>query len=117
MFPASQPNGRRHEQSGIHVSASAADFDEFPKQVGETTAFLQREFEQLMRLCRFPGVTSVTLDFGIERRDVAVQCDYLPPDLMRLASSLGIGIELSQYPISDRASNAETTRATDPKSE
>ena len=45
-----------------------------------------------------PGVEDMRLDFGIERRDVAVQCDYLPPDLIRVAALLGLGIELSQYP-------------------
>ena len=42
------------------------------------------------------------LDFGIERRDVAVQSDNLSSDLVRLAGSLGLAIELSQYPASDK---------------
>jgi len=98
VLPASQPNGRRLEQSGVHVSASDADFDEFPRQVAEATEFLRAEAEQVRRLCQFPGVEGVTLDFGIARRDAVVQCDYLPPELVRLAGSLGLGIELSQYP-------------------
>lgn len=97
VFPASQPNGRQHDRSGVHVTASDADFSEFPRQVAEATAFLQAEFEQVRRLCAWPGVEAVDLDFGIERRDVAVQCDRLPPALIRLAGSLGLGIELSQY--------------------
>src|SRR4029453_13649532 len=50
------------------------------------------------RLCTFSGVESVTLDFGISRRDVAVQCSQLPSELVRLAGSLGLNIELSLYP-------------------
>ena len=39
------------------------------------------------------------LDFGYGRcPTAAVQCDYLPPELLALAGSLGIGIELSLYP-------------------
>ncbi len=101
VFPASQPEGRKHARSGVHVLASDADFDEFPLQVAEATAFLQSEFAQLRSLCEYAGVETVSLDFGVARRDVVVQCDYLPPELVRLAGSLGLGIELSQYPASN----------------
>ena len=101
VFPASQPEGRRHERSGVHVVASNADFDEFPRQVAEATAFLRSEHEQLKRLTSWPGVDGVVLDFGIERRDVVVQCDVLPPDLLRVVGELGLAIELSQYPVGD----------------
>src|SRR5262245_49231771 len=85
VFPASQPDGRRHERSGIHVIASEADFDDFPRQVAEATAFLLAEAKQVSRLCEWPGVEEVSLDFGIRRREAAVQSDYLPPELVRLA--------------------------------
>jgi hypothetical protein len=49
------------------------------------------------RLAGWPGIECVTL----ERRDVAVQCDELPAVLVRLAGSLGLGIELSHYPARD----------------
>lgn len=98
VFSASQPDGRRHEQSGVHVAASDADFGEFPRQVAEATAFLRAEAEQVRRLVEWPGVEGVTLDFGVARRDVAVQCDHLPTELVQLAASLGLAIELSQYP-------------------
>ncbi len=96
--PLTQPDGRRYEQSGVNVTASGADFDQFPQQVADVTAFLWAESEQVSRLCDFPGVEGVDLDFGVERRDVAVQCDRLPPELVRLAAAFGLGIELSQYP-------------------
>jgi hypothetical protein len=38
------------------------------------------------------------LDFGCWFRDVAAQFEYLPPELLVRAGSLGIGIELSFYP-------------------
>ncbi|HEV7998820.1 MAG TPA: hypothetical protein VGP63_02995 [Planctomycetaceae bacterium] len=82
----------------MHVVLRGADFHEFPKQVAGATAFLLAEAEEIRRLRTFPGVEDVTLDFGIERRDVVVQSDHLPADLIRAAGALGLGIELSQYP-------------------
>ena len=106
VFPGSQPEGRKNEQSGVHVSASDADFHEFPKQVEEATAFLRSYYEQVRQLCEFPGVEGVTLDFGLSRRDVVVQCDKLSAELVRLAGSLDLAIELSQYPASDKGTAA-----------
>ncbi len=98
MFPASQPDGRRNEQSGVHLVVSDAGFEEFPRQVEEAIAFLRAHGGEVRQLVQFPGVESACLDFGVTRRDVAVQCEYLPPELVRLAGELGLGIELSQYP-------------------
>ncbi|MBI4617235.1 MAG: hypothetical protein HY720_26720 [Planctomycetes bacterium] len=91
----------------MHVLASAADFGEFPRQVSETIAFLHAHAEQVRRLCSFPGVDGVTLDFGIARRDVPVQCDTFPAELVRDAGSLGLSIELSQYPAEEAESDAQ----------
>lgn len=97
--PASQPDGPRNQRSGVHISVSDADFDDFAGQVTEAIDFLRKNNVELQRLCGWGGVDDVTLDFGIERRDVALQCDYFPAELVRLAGLLGMGIELSQYPI------------------
>src|SRR5687768_12921621 len=75
VFPASQPNGRRHKRSGLHVTASEADFEEFQLQVKEAIEFLRANSDEVLRLCQFPGVEDVTLDFGIARRNVEMQCD------------------------------------------
>ncbi len=106
VLPASQPNGRRHEWSGVHLSASNADFGDFPRQVKEATEFLRANAAEIRRLCEFPGVEGVTLDFGIARRDVPLQCDHLQAELVRLAGSLGLAIELSQYPAEESAGTA-----------
>jgi|SRR5215471_16438854 len=98
VFPVSGPDGRRHEQSGVHVVVSDAGFDDFPRQVAEATAFLTTHERELRRLSAFPGVEPMVLDFGIARRDVPIQCDRLPSDLLQLAGALAIDIELSQYP-------------------
>jgi hypothetical protein len=97
IYPASRPNGPRHDRSGVHVSVSDADFSDLARQAREVADFLQARRDEIRQLCEFPGIEDVTLDFGIERRDVPIQCDYLPPDLVRLAGALGLGIELSNY--------------------
>ena len=100
VYSASQPKGRRQERSGLHVRINDAGFEELARQTAEATLFLQANREELRRLRAFPGVEDVTLDFGISRREVASQCDYLPPELVSIAGSLGLGIELSQYAVS-----------------
>lgn len=98
-FPGStHPGSKRNDKSGMHLPVSITEFIEFPKQVAEATAFLEAETEEIQRLAMFPGVEGVTLDFGIECRDVAVQCDLLPADLIRVAGSLGLSIMVSRYP-------------------
>ena len=80
---AKKPEGRKHKGSGINIVVSEADFNEFPRQVDEATAFLEAHKEELLRLRCFPGIEAMTIDFGIARRDVIVQCDFLPPPLIR----------------------------------
>jgi hypothetical protein len=73
------------------------------------TDFLREHEMELARLSRYPGVAEVYLDFGYDRRpEAAVQCDYLPPELLGLAGSLGIGIVLSLYPSSNESEMIET---------
>ena len=90
--PSSSPTGPRFPWSGVHIPVSDAAFDDFPRQTVEATAFLRAEFKQIQRLCQWPGIESVTLDFGIERRDAAVQCDVLPAELIAVAGLLGLEI-------------------------
>src|SRR6185295_4997963 len=82
--------------SGLSLDVSSADGD-FDAEIAVAIAFLSIHEAELRRLRDFPGVTDVRLDFGYYRRDVAAQCDYLPPELLARAGKLGIGIELSLY--------------------
>lgn len=97
--PASEPQRKVHESSGLHVDVSGADFGNLHDQIQDAISFLQKHKMELERLCKFPGVERVILDFGIAKRATAAQYDHFPPELLYLAGSLGIGIELSQYPI------------------
>ena len=64
----------------------------------EVVRYLSAKFDELRRLQNFPGVTDLCLDFGYYRRDVVVQCDRLPAELIKLAGSLGMSIEVTLYP-------------------
>jgi hypothetical protein len=88
---------RIHKWSGFTMVASEADMDDVPQQIADAMNFLTTNHEELSKLQNFPGAETVSLDFGIEDRDVGVQCDYFPPELLRLAGNLGIGIEITRY--------------------
>jgi hypothetical protein len=97
VHPRTQPDGRRRTRSGVHISASEADFDQFELQIQDAIKFLKENETALRHLCGFPSV-DVTLNFGISRRDVICQVDNFPAELVRLAGALGMSIELTQYP-------------------
>lgn len=83
------------ETAGFNVVIS--DADEIGAQVKDTMAFLDRHHGDLLRLSIMADVEELILDFGIARRDVPGQFDYLPPDLVRAAAGFRMGIEFSQY--------------------
>jgi hypothetical protein len=105
VFPASQPTGRLHERSRVHVAVSEAAFEEFSRQVEDAITFLGVKREEVRRLMNFPGVEAVVLDFGVSRRDVLLECYFLPPELIQRAGELGLGVELSQYPAEEGGEN------------
>lgn len=101
---SSLPEGAKWSASGFHVGVSDADFHDLAGQIRDTLDFLREHEAELQRLVSFQGVECVVLDFGIARRDVAVQSDAFPPVLLALAGRLNLHIELSQYPISSEES-------------
>jgi hypothetical protein len=88
---------RIHKWSGFTIVASEADMDEVPQQIEDAINFLKTNHAELENLQNFTGAETVYLDFGIEDRDVGLQCDRFPPELLRLAGNLNIGIEVSRY--------------------
>jgi len=88
--------------SGFNVSVSDASGTDVQSQVRDALAFLQMNREDIQRAVQFPGVEHARLDFGVHCRlsnGIAAQFDYYPPDLLRLAGELGLGIEISLYPV------------------
>jgi hypothetical protein len=97
----SRPDGRTHDEAGINVVVSEAGFDDLAAQVRDAVAFLTASGAEVRRLVETPGVTGVTLDFGVARHDLAVQTARLPAELVRLAGACGIALEVSHYLVGD----------------
>jgi hypothetical protein len=98
---SNKPDGKKYASTGARYIVSDADFDEFDIQKNEAIEFLTNNNRIIEEMIKLPSVEYASLDFGIERRDVAVQCDSFQPELLKLAGNLGLGIELSQYPIDE----------------
>jgi hypothetical protein len=99
--PRRLPTRGHFETSVVHIDVSDAPFSDLNRQAAEALDFLRTNADPLTAAIRFPGVEWATLDFGVEARDVAIDSHYLPPDLLRSAGQLGVGIEISSYPTAE----------------
>ena len=105
QFPRTQPKGEVWDSSRIVIDIDRRGFDNLQEQITAATAYLKENEREIRRLCKFPGVEYVYLDFGVRHREEpVVECNYFPPELLYLAGKLGIGIELSQYVWSEHSS-------------
>ena len=107
-FPKSQTNTSVFESSGLNFLVSDAGFHEFEFQVDDAIEFLESQFDELKPLLASPGIDEAWLGFGVAKRDVVAQVDLFPSRLIRLAGALGLGIEVSQYPVSSSGSDSES---------
>ena len=98
---STKPEGEKRIDSGATYLVSDAEFEEFDIQTKEAIEYLNKNKKQIKSIMSLSGIDGSSLDFGIVWRDVAVQCDYFPPELIKIAGELGLGIELSQYPSSE----------------
>lgn len=89
---------KKYTHSGACFAASNAEHWEFKLQVEDAIHFLESFKKDIEVIVAFPGVEEPTLDFGIELQESFLNCDLLPPKLLRLAGNLNIAIELSHYP-------------------
>jgi hypothetical protein len=95
--------------SGFHADVSAADFSNLQGQIADAVQFVEQNRGELARLVGFPGVEDVSVDFGIEERDVPAQSERFPPNLLRAMGSLGISLAFTLYPaISVKAARTES---------
>jgi hypothetical protein len=99
--PILSGNKKTHRAGGFKCLVSSRDGD-LAGQIEDAILFLKTSHEDLRRLAQLPEVESKHLDFGyylrIDQKRIFAQSDYLPPELLKLAGELGIGIELSLYP-------------------
>ena len=95
--PRVGPKSTVSAYDSFHVATSDAGWCDLERQIGDTIEFLRNHRQDVAYVMSFPGVSEAELDFAVARRDVAVQNDYFPAELLRLAGDLGIGINISHY--------------------
>lgn len=93
---------RRYLDSGFSEWVSHDRWDNLRAALRDVLKYLRKHRAELLKLKRTKGVESIDLDFGFNSRvgtkNVAVQGEYLSPDLLMLAGELNMGIALSIYP-------------------
>ncbi len=87
----------RIENSVAHFNVSEAGFGDLATQADDAIEFLRANTTELSLMISENGASGV-LDFSIKWRDVAVQYDRFPAELVRAAGKLGLALELSHYP-------------------
>lgn len=109
--PLSQrANSRRAVTSGVSLGVSDAEFEELEQQQTDAVRFLRAHAATLKTMREVPGVERATLDFGIAMRDVVVQSDSFPADLVAAVAAFGCGLELTQFPVGRKAKNLKRYR-------
>ena len=98
---ADKDNGSPRRASGFNLTVSHADFSDLETQIKEAILFLDEYEDELRRLGSFDGVEGISIDFGVQRRDVVAQTDVLPSDLLWRAGALDIWIAITHYAIAD----------------
>lgn len=96
-----KPDGRRYEDSGFTVNVSDASWSNLAAQVRDAVTFIVTHETELAALAAMSEVDDMRLDFPVFRRDVFVQCEIFPRDLVTLAGRVGLTLELSIYPEGD----------------
>lgn len=88
--------GASHRHSALNVPVSNCDGADLMGQVEDALSFLQVHATTLKALTSLAG-TTVVLDFGTWRNEMACQTVIFPPALAASAGNLGIGLCVSLY--------------------
>jgi hypothetical protein len=97
--PLKAPKGKVRRTSGSSVTViETRVFGELSPQIPKALRFVRQEQRELARLARFPGVTDLRLVFPCCRDEGTYGCERFPAELLTLAGSRRIDIELSFYP-------------------
>ncbi|MEE9263224.1 MAG: hypothetical protein V3V11_02105, partial [Vicinamibacteria bacterium] len=83
------------------LTVSHAAFSDLETQISDAILFLDEYEDELRRLGSSDGVEGISLDFGVQRRDVAAQTDVFPSDLLWRAGALDIWIAITHYAIAE----------------
>jgi hypothetical protein len=95
-LPQSQPNGAKHDTNGMNIVCSDAGFEDFQRQIDETILFLRRYRDDLAKLSRSLAVEILTLDFGIQARDVTYSATIFRRSSFELRGNSALALS---YPI------------------
>jgi hypothetical protein len=93
------PNGKLQKVSGFSVTINHTRvFGDLGQQIPKALKFLRNHQAELRRLSRFPGVSDLWLVFPCCRPEGTYGVERFPAELLELAGSRGIDIDLSFYP-------------------
>lgn len=98
------PDASTWSASGFNLGVSDEGFHDLAPQVREAGRFLNQHEDELRRLGAFPGVEEVCLDFGIARRDIPMQSEVFPADLLWQAGALDIDLAVTHYAVAGEES-------------
>ena len=97
--PLRVPKGKPLDRSGFSVTINhTKTFGDLTSQIPKALRFLRKRRRELLRLSRFPGVTDLRLVFPCCRPAGTYGIERFPAELLELAGSRSIVIELSFYP-------------------
>ena len=92
-----------HTWSGFSVKIGSAGLKEFDKQIEEAIAFAEANVEWISKLIKFPGLRYAVFDFARQvPADTTIPSFYFPPDLIKCAALMGVGLQASIYYASSR---------------
>jgi hypothetical protein len=98
------PDAPRWSASGFNLALGDEGLHDLEPQLRDAGRFLNEHEDELRRLGAFPGVEEVCLDFGIARRDGAMQSDVFPADLLWRAGALDIDLVVTHYAVAGEES-------------
>ena len=90
-------HGAIYKSSGFLTDVSNSE-GLLSQEVQHAISFLKTHQAELSIIAQNTTITHRIMDFGYYQRDVAVMCERLPSELLRLAGVLNIDIQLSLYP-------------------
>ncbi len=88
----------RLENGTAHFLVSDCDFDDVPGQLQDALAFLSDHAADIRWMMQTPE-SAATLDFAREAREEGFQYLAFPAVLVQRAGALGMGLEISLYPV------------------
>ena len=98
----SKPEGKKKNSSALIFAVSNAKHADLKGQIEETIEFLELNKKYLERLTDYPEIEDIVIDFSfnsrIDRKNVEVQNDYFPAELVKLAGQFNMAIWLTQWP-------------------